>query len=91
MADKRITELNVITAPAATDEVLISDTSASETKKITIQNLFKVPTGTVVETNALVSPVAGQLVFVTNNSSGACLAVYDGSAWKIASTFTTIA
>ena len=37
MADKRISELNALTAPVKDDAVLISDTSASETKKITFQ------------------------------------------------------
>jgi hypothetical protein len=45
MADKRIAELNALTATANTDLTLISDTSASETKKITIENLFQtIPT-----------------------------------------------
>ena len=41
MADKRISELNALTAPVKDDVVLISDTSTTETKKITFQNLFK--------------------------------------------------
>ena len=45
MADKRIAELNALTATANTDLTLISDTSASETKKISIENLFQtIPT-----------------------------------------------
>ena len=43
MADKRIAELNALTITASTDEALVSDTSASETKKVTIENLFKTP------------------------------------------------
>jgi len=43
MADKRINELNALTVTASTDEALVSDTSASETKKVTIENLFKTP------------------------------------------------
>ena len=41
MADKRIAELNALTVTASTDEALVSDTSALETKKVTIENLFK--------------------------------------------------
>ena len=45
MADKRIAQLNALTATANTDLTLISDTSASETKKITVENLFQtIPT-----------------------------------------------
>jgi hypothetical protein len=43
MSDLRITELNALTITTSTDEALISDTSASETKKVTIENLFKTP------------------------------------------------
>ena len=43
MADKRISDLNALTVTASTDTALISDTSASETKKITLTNLFKTP------------------------------------------------
>ena len=43
MADKRIAELNALTVTASTDEALVSDTSAAETKKVTIENLFKTP------------------------------------------------
>ena len=43
MADKRINELNALSITASNDEALISDTSASETKKVTIENLFKTP------------------------------------------------
>ena len=45
MADKRINELNALTVTASNDEALVSDTSASETKKVTIENLFKTPYG----------------------------------------------
>ena len=38
MADKRITELNELTSLADADELLVSDNSASETKKISVTN-----------------------------------------------------
>ena len=43
MADKRISDLNALTVTASNDAALVSDTSASETKKITLTNLFKTP------------------------------------------------
>ena len=43
MADKRISDLNALTVTASDDVALVSDTSASETKKITLVNLFKTP------------------------------------------------
>ena len=36
MADKRISDLNALTVTASDDTALVSDTSASETKKITL-------------------------------------------------------
>ena len=43
MADKRISDLNALTVTASDDVALVSDTSASETKKITLVNFFKTP------------------------------------------------
>ena len=43
MADKRISDLNALTVTASNDTALVSDTSASETKKITLVNFFKTP------------------------------------------------
>ena len=41
MADKKISDLNALTAAAAGDLLIISDTSASETKKITFAQIKK--------------------------------------------------
>ena len=43
MADKRISDLNALTVTASDATALVSDTSASETKKITLGNFFKTP------------------------------------------------
>ena len=56
MADKRITELNELTTLVNADELIVSDTSATETKKITVGN-FK--------TN-----VVGSAHTVQNNGTG---------------------
>ena len=44
MADKKIRDLNELTTLANADELIVSDTSSSETKKITITN-FKSTVG----------------------------------------------
>ena len=54
MADKRISDLNALTVTASDDTALVSDTSASETKKITLVN-FLVSDADVSETNAVSS------------------------------------
>ncbi len=80
MADKRISELNALTAPVKDDLVVISDASTTETKKITIQNLFKVPSANTANTAAISSAAAGQVVYVSDGAGGSpCLAVYNGS------------
>ena len=86
MADKRIAELNALTVTASTDEALVSDTSASETKKVTIENLFKTPyvgtpqalsgAGTTVIAN-ITAPItnctstgAAQVISLANGAQG---------------------
>ena len=41
MADKKISQLSALTTQASADELVIVDSSASETKKITVNNLFQ--------------------------------------------------
>ncbi len=41
MADKKISQLTALTTQASADELVIVDSSASETKKITVNNLFQ--------------------------------------------------
>jgi hypothetical protein len=48
------------------------------------------PSFTVAATLALTGMSAGDTVFVTNEVGGACLATYDGSAWKRQSDLATI-
>ena len=82
MADKRISDLNALTTLADADLLVVSDASSSETKKITIQNLFKVPSANTANTAAISSPAAGQVAYVTDGAGGSpCLAVYNGSSW----------
>jgi hypothetical protein len=77
MANKKITDL---------------DAATPTNKKISVQNFFKLPTGTVAEVNAYTNKAAGQLVYVTDGNAGsACLAVYDGSNWKVVALGATIA
>lgn len=88
MADKKISALTSATAPAATDLVhIVTDVSSSPTnKKITVQNFFKVPAANTANTEALANVTAGQLAYVTDGDGGSpCLAVYDGSNWKVLS------
>jgi len=95
MANKKITDLDAATAASKDDLVMVIDdpSGGSPTnKKISVQNFFKLPTGTVAEVNAYSNKSAGQLAYVTDGNAGAaCLAVYDGSNWKVVALGATIA
>ena len=80
MADKRISDLNVLTTTATDDAVLVSDTSASETKKITIENFFNtIPisstaTGSVTVSTSTQALDGKRLFLCTGTGSAACVA-----------------
>ena len=86
MADKRISELNALTAPVKDDVVLISDTSTTETKKITLANVVnKVPswlgfadTVTTMAADALAVPVTASVCHKTSGSDAAALTIVAG-------------
>ena len=91
MADKRITELNALTISASGDEALISDTSASETKKITLANVFnKVPTWlgfadtvTTMAADALAVPVTASICHKTSGADAEALTIVAGTSGQI--------
>ena len=91
MADKRITELNALTISASGDEALISDTSESETKKITLANVFnKVPTWlgfadtvTTMAADALAVPVTASVCHKTSGADAEALTIVAGTSGQI--------
>ena len=80
MADKRISDLNALTTTATNDAILVSDTSASETKKITIENFFNtIPMSSTAVGSVTVSTTTqaldGKRLFLcTGTGSAACVA-----------------
>ena len=80
MADKRISDLNALTTTATDDAILVSDTSASETKKITIENFFNtIPMSSTAVGSVTVSTstqaLDGKRLFLcTGTGSAACVA-----------------
>lgn len=50
----------------------------------------ELPHYTVAEANAISGPLAGSLIWVTNQSGGATVAVYDGSDWRVISSGAVI-
>ncbi len=85
MADARISQLPAATTLASTDIVPFTSISASETRKITANNLAIVLTqlGLTVGTSAPTTPYNGQL-WVDTNTNPPILKVYNGA------TFTTV-
>jgi hypothetical protein len=91
MADKRISELNALTSTASADLTLISDTSASETKKITLANLFnKIPTwvgfADTVSTSAadsLAIPITASICHLTTGGDAEALTLAAGTQGQI--------
>ena len=84
MADKKISALNSIDAPTATDLVhIVTDMGTNPTnKRITVQNFFTLPSANTENTNLVTSTSAGQLAFVTDGATGQpCLAVHNGTSW----------
>ena len=91
MSDLRITELNALTISASGDEALISDTSASETKKITLANVFnKVPTWlgfadtvTTMAADALAVPVTASVCHKTSGADAEALTIVAGTSGQV--------
>jgi len=62
------------------------------TGRVAIQDLVNLPQKTVTELNALSSPVTGDIANCSNGDTGnACLAYYNGTAWKRIALGATIA
>ena len=91
MADKRISDLNALTVSASDDLAIVSDTSATETKKITLANVFnKVPTWlgfadtvTTMAADALAVPVTASICHKTSGSDAEALTIVAGATGQV--------
>ena len=91
MADKKISDLNALTAPASDDLTIVSDTSATETKKITLANVFnKVPTWlgfadivTTAAADVLPIPVTASVCHKTSGADAEALTIVAGTSGQI--------
>ena len=91
MADKKISDLNALTVSASDDLTIVSDTSATETKKITLANVFnKVPTWlgfadtvTTVAADVLPIPVTASVCHKTSGSDAEVLTIVAGTSGQI--------
>ena len=91
MADKKISDLNALTASASDDLTIVSDTSATETKKITLANVFnKVPTWlgfadtvTTMAADALAVPITASLCHKTSGADAEALTIVAGTSGQV--------
>ena len=91
MADKKISDLNALTASSSDDLTIVSDTSATETKKITLANVFnKVPTWlgiadtvTTMAADALAVPVTASVCHKTSGADAEALTIVAGTSGQV--------
>ena len=91
MADKKISDLNALTASASDDLTIVSDTSATETKKITLANVFnKVPTWigfadtvATVAADVLPIPVTASVCHKTSGGDAEALTIVAGTSGQV--------
>ena len=91
MADKKISDLNALTASSSDDLTIVSDTSATETKKITLANVFnKVPTWlgcadtvTTMAADALAVPVTASICHKTSGADAEALTIVAGTSGQV--------
>ena len=91
MADKKISDLNALTVSASDDLTIVSDTSATETKKITLANVFnKVPTWlgfadtvTTMAADALPVPITASICHKTSGGDAEALTIVAGTSGQI--------
>ena len=91
MADKKISDLNALTASSSDDLTIVSDTSATETKKITLANVFnKVPTWlgfadtvTTMAADALAVPITASVCHKTSGADAEALTIVAGTSGQV--------
>jgi hypothetical protein len=75
-----VTYVNSITNLSGNAEITVSDPGVAN---IATCDSLQLPSYTVASAANIATPVAGQIIYVSNGDSGnPCLAVYSGGAWK---------
>jgi hypothetical protein len=75
-----VTYVNAITNLSGNAEITVSDPGVAN---IATCDSLQLPSYTVASAANIVTPAAGQIIYVSNGDSGnPCLAVYSGGAWK---------
>ena len=91
MSDKTITELDALTVSASTDSLVVYDTSATGTLKLTVANLVnKLPTWlgfadtvTTMAADALAVPITASICHKTSGSDAETLTIVAGTSGQV--------
>ena len=91
MSDKTITELDALTVSASTDSLVVYDTSATGTLKLTVANLInKLPTWlgfadtvTTMAADALAVPITASICHKTSGSDAETLTIVAGTSGQV--------
>ena len=91
MSDKTITELDALTVSASTDSLVVYDTSATGTLKLTVANLInKLPTWlgfadtvTTMAADALAVPITASICHKTSGGDAETLTIVAGTSGQV--------
>ena len=91
MSDKTITELDALTVSASTDSLVVYDTSATGTLKLTVANLVnKLPTWlgfadtvTTMAADALAVPITASICHKTSGGDAETLTIVAGTSGQV--------
>ena len=91
MSDKTITELDALTVSASTDSLVVYDTSATGTLKLTVANLInKLPTWlgfadtvTTMAADALAVPITASICHKTSGGDAESLTIVAGTSGQV--------
>ena len=91
MSDKTITELDALTVSASTDSLVVYDTSATGTLKLTVANLVnKLPTWlgfadtvTTMAADALAVPITASICHKTSGGDAESLTIVAGTSGQV--------
>lgn len=74
---------NVQISVNGTSNVAVFANTGAYISNLNVSSTVQLPVYTVIQANALPSPSAGQIIYVSNGDAGnPCLAVYSAGAWK---------
>jgi len=82
---------NVQISVNGTSDIAVFANTGAYLSNVNVSSSLQLPVYTVIQANALPTPTAGQLIYVSNGDTGnPCLAVYSAGSWKRVALGTSI-